>query len=101
VDYHWLDDPDWGAKPDYLYAQCNWQLVNDNLLDLTHLAFVHETTIGNMALVAHACGRAGDALDHRSAGAAGVRQDRRLHRQRRPLADHRLHAAVVHPARCR
>src|SRR4029078_8070633 len=30
------------------------QLVNDNLLDLTHLAFVHETTIGNMALVEHA-----------------------------------------------
>src|SRR5438105_1520499 len=34
TDYHWLDDPDWGAKTDYLYAQCNWQLVNDNLLDL-------------------------------------------------------------------
>ena len=34
--------------------KCNWQLVNDNLLDLTHLAFVHETTIGNMALVEHA-----------------------------------------------
>jgi hypothetical protein len=31
TDYHWLDDPDWGAKTDYLYAQCNWQLVNDNL----------------------------------------------------------------------
>ena len=56
-DYHWLDDPNWGAKTDYLYAQCNWQLVNDNLLDLTHLAFVHETTIGNMALVEHAASR--------------------------------------------
>ena len=20
TDYHWLDDPDWGAKSDYLYA---------------------------------------------------------------------------------
>jgi vanillate O-demethylase monooxygenase subunit len=57
TDYHWLDDPDWGAKTDYVYAQCNWQLVNDNLLDLTHLAFVHETTIGNMALVEHAAVR--------------------------------------------
>ena len=54
TDYHWLDDPNWGAKTDYLYVNCNWQLVNDNLLDLTHLAFVHETTIGNMALVEHA-----------------------------------------------
>ena len=26
----------------------------DNLLDLTHLAFVHETTIGNLALAEHA-----------------------------------------------
>ena len=57
ADYHWLDDPNWGAKKDYLHAQCNWQLVNDNLLDLTHLAFVHETTIGNMALVEHAAVR--------------------------------------------
>ena len=57
TDFHWLDDPDWGAKTDYLHAQCNWQLVCDNLLDLTHLAFVHETTIGNMALVEHAAVR--------------------------------------------
>ena len=47
-------DPDWGAKPSYLHVEANWQLVVDNLLDLTHLAFVHETTIGNMALVEHA-----------------------------------------------
>jgi len=53
-DYHWFDDPNWGAVQDYLHAQCNWQYINDNLLDLTHLAFVHETTIGNMALVEHA-----------------------------------------------
>jgi phenylpropionate dioxygenase-like ring-hydroxylating dioxygenase large terminal subunit len=53
-DFHWLQDPDWGAKPAYLHVEANWQLVVDNLLDLTHLAFVHETTIGNMALVEHA-----------------------------------------------
>ena len=39
---------------------------------------------------AHAGRRAGDALDHRPAGAADLRQGRQLHRQRRPLADHRL-----------
>jgi len=54
TDFHWLDDPNWGAKPSYLHVDANWQLVVDNLLDLTHLAFVHETTIGNMALVEHA-----------------------------------------------
>jgi len=54
TDFHWLDDPDWGAKSAYLHVEANWQLVVDNLLDLTHLAFVHETTIGNSALAEHA-----------------------------------------------
>jgi len=54
TDFHWFDDPNWGAKSSYLHVEANWQLVVDNLLDLTHLAFVHETTIGNMALVEHA-----------------------------------------------
>src|SRR6266851_5152498 len=54
TDFHWLDDPDWGAKSSYLHVKSNWQLVVDNLLDLTHLAFVHETTIGNSALAEHA-----------------------------------------------
>ena len=51
TDFHWLDDPSWGAKGQYLHVKSNWQLIVDNLLDLTHLAFVHETTIGNSALV--------------------------------------------------
>lgn len=54
TDFHWLDDPNWGAKSSYLHVHANWQLVVDNLLDLTHLAFVHETTIGNTALAEHA-----------------------------------------------
>jgi vanillate O-demethylase monooxygenase subunit len=51
TDFHWFDDPQWGAKGEYLHVDANWQLIVDNLLDLTHLAFVHETTIGNSALV--------------------------------------------------
>ena len=54
TDFHWLDDSNWGAKGSYLHVKANWQLVVDNLLDLTHLAFVHETTIGNAALAEHA-----------------------------------------------
>jgi phenylpropionate dioxygenase-like ring-hydroxylating dioxygenase large terminal subunit len=42
------------AKSAYLHVEANWQLVVDNLLDLTHLAFVHDTTIGNLALAEHA-----------------------------------------------
>jgi len=54
TDYHWLDDPEWGAKSSYLHVEANWQLVVDNLLDLTHLAYVHGSTIGNVALAEHA-----------------------------------------------
>jgi phenylpropionate dioxygenase-like ring-hydroxylating dioxygenase large terminal subunit len=54
TDFHWFDDPAWGAKTQYLHVKANWQLIVDNLLDLTHLAFVHESTIGNAALVENA-----------------------------------------------
>ena len=64
ADFHWLDDPNWGAKASYLHVEANWQLVVDNLLDLTHLAFVHETTIGNMALVEHAAVKVQRAQDN-------------------------------------
>ena len=51
TDFHWFDDPAWGAAQRYLHVKGNWQLVVDNLMDLTHLAFVHATTIGTRALV--------------------------------------------------
>jgi len=64
TDFHWFDDPNWGAKSSYLHVEANWQLVVDNLLDLTHLAFVHETTIGNSALVDNAAVKVQRAGDH-------------------------------------
>jgi phenylpropionate dioxygenase-like ring-hydroxylating dioxygenase large terminal subunit len=39
-DAHWLDDPHWRAIPG------NYLLVIDNLLDFSHLGFVHENTLG-------------------------------------------------------
>jgi vanillate O-demethylase monooxygenase subunit len=53
-DYNYLDSPDWGAKGARFHVKANWQLIVDNLLDLTHLAFVHETTIGNAAVAENA-----------------------------------------------
>jgi vanillate O-demethylase monooxygenase subunit len=53
-DYHYLDSPDWGAKGTVFHVKANWQLIVDNLLDLTHLAFVHESTIGNAAVAENA-----------------------------------------------
>ena len=51
TDCHWLDDPDWGAKGERLHVDCNYQLLTDNLLDMSHLTFVHPNTIGTAANV--------------------------------------------------
>src|SRR5688572_26583055 len=50
-DFRWLDHPEWGCKGTTYRVRCHYQLIIDNLLDLTHLAFVHATTIGNPAVV--------------------------------------------------
>jgi len=45
-DLHWLDHPDWTAVTGTTRYDCNWVLLVDNLLDLTHTTFVHQSTIG-------------------------------------------------------
>ncbi|HLH75250.1 MAG TPA: aromatic ring-hydroxylating dioxygenase subunit alpha [Candidatus Binataceae bacterium] len=54
ADFHWLDDSQWGARSARLPVECNWQLIVDNLLDLTHLTYVHGATIGTQANTLHA-----------------------------------------------
>jgi vanillate O-demethylase monooxygenase subunit len=49
-DFHWNDDPAWIPTGGHLPIRCHYQLLVDNLLDLSHLAFVHPTTIGNDAV---------------------------------------------------
>jgi vanillate O-demethylase monooxygenase subunit len=41
-----LDDPEWLMRSGGLDYAADWQLVNDNLCDLSHLDFVHERTLG-------------------------------------------------------
>ena len=43
---HWLDDPNFLTKPGYLHLAYSYQLMKDNLLDLSHLTFLHSQTIG-------------------------------------------------------
>lgn len=40
------EDPDWVWRTEYFHLQASWELLIDNLLDLTHLAYVHGKTIG-------------------------------------------------------
>jgi len=41
----WLESEDWVATPGYLHLRANYQLLIDNLLDLTHVSYVHKGTI--------------------------------------------------------
>jgi phenylpropionate dioxygenase-like ring-hydroxylating dioxygenase large terminal subunit len=40
------DDPDYMVETGELHYDANYQLIHDNLLDLTHLSYVHENTLG-------------------------------------------------------
>ena len=42
-----LQDPDWITHGGTIEAECGYRLILDNLLDLSHLAFVHGSSTGN------------------------------------------------------
>ena len=48
-DFHWLDDPKWGYGGNYLHVEANYLLLVENLLDTTHLPFLHPDTLGTDA----------------------------------------------------
>jgi phenylpropionate dioxygenase-like ring-hydroxylating dioxygenase large terminal subunit len=50
-DLHWNDDPDWAGEGGTFYGmKCDYRLVVDNLMDLTHETFVHAGSIGDEAI---------------------------------------------------
>jgi len=46
-DLHWNHDPEWTGDGKLIHAECNYKLVVDNLMDLTHETFVHGSSLGN------------------------------------------------------
>ncbi len=48
------DHPDWRNQPGYLHYATNYQLICDNLLDFSHLSYVHEKTLGGSPAIAQA-----------------------------------------------
>jgi vanillate O-demethylase monooxygenase subunit len=46
IRYPWHQDPKWRWKSDNYRLGCDYLLLQDNLMDLTHLAYVHRFTIG-------------------------------------------------------
>ena len=48
-DYPYHDDPDWPFLSQHFEIGCNYQLLTDNLLDPSHVIYVHVGTIGGHA----------------------------------------------------
>ncbi|AZS44288.1 Toluene-4-sulfonate monooxygenase system iron-sulfur subunit TsaM1 [Microbacterium oleivorans] len=49
-DMHQMTDAAWTGDGELIHAPCNYQLVLDNLMDLTHEEFVHSSSIGQAEL---------------------------------------------------
>lgn len=49
-DMHWNDDPAWAGDGKRITVKCDYRLVVDNLMDLTHETFVHGSSIGQRAV---------------------------------------------------
>lgn len=53
-DFHQLTDPNLAAVGSTNFVKAGFRLLNDNLLDLSHVGFVHTSTIGNREFGANA-----------------------------------------------
>ena len=50
-DLHWCSDPEWVFDGSTYHIRCNYQLLVDNLMDLSHETYVHPTSIGQQEIV--------------------------------------------------
>jgi vanillate O-demethylase monooxygenase subunit len=46
-DQRWMDSPDWVWSKGYFHLKGNYVALHENLLDLTHLSFVHAQSFGS------------------------------------------------------
>ena len=51
-DCHWQVDPAWRGIPATMDYRADYRLIMDNLLDFSHLSFVHETSLGGSRTIA-------------------------------------------------
>ena len=50
-DFHWLSNPHWTGRGGMFEINCDFRLLVDNLMDLTHEAAVHSNSIGQPELL--------------------------------------------------
>lgn len=49
----WQSSPNWAWKPGYVHMNADYRLIMDNLLDFSHLSFVHQNTFGGSRSMAN------------------------------------------------
>lgn len=49
----WADHPEWSYGGGLFHIQCDYRLMVDNLMDLTHETYVHSSSIGQKRLMNH------------------------------------------------
>lgn len=49
---HFQSSPEWASIPSYLHYDADYRLLIDNLLDFSHLSYVHERTLGGSTTIA-------------------------------------------------
>ena len=47
---HWAESPEWAFGGGMFHIKCDYRLMIDNLMDLTHEKYVHSTSIGQKEL---------------------------------------------------
>jgi phenylpropionate dioxygenase-like ring-hydroxylating dioxygenase large terminal subunit len=88
-DNYSCDSPDWKNKPGYMHYNTNYLLICDNLLDFSHLSYVHEKTLGGSTAIA----QARPIVDEVSkAGQRGLRLQRAVKEVPSPPSYQRIHA---------
>jgi vanillate O-demethylase monooxygenase subunit len=71
------DHPDWQNKPGYLHYDTPYLLICDNLLDFSHLSYVHAGTLGGSPQIAQAVPAIEKTLDAHGAQ-NGIKVTRRV-----------------------
>jgi vanillate O-demethylase monooxygenase subunit len=52
-DFHWLGDPAWRFRGERLHVEGNYLLVVENLCDLSHLPYLHASSLADTAIPAN------------------------------------------------
>ncbi len=72
------NDQGWHYKPGYMHYDTPYLLICDNLLDFSHLSYVHEKTLGGSPAIAQARPQIEPITEHDHPGQRGLRITRRV-----------------------